>query len=429
MSKNTNKTQKNNHNVSPHVNKRAKTTPRGGGERRSSSMAILPSAYGVRTGTNLQKGIRLKKREFITNVGHNAMGSKGHVMFRQITSSSNGLLTSLAELGANVGLTSTFPWLSNVAKFFDKFIFHQCKFEYVPSTGSTTPGTVALCPTYKADESTEGATKIDLLDRAGSSRSAAWQSNSCSLDPKKANAALKSHFVRTGDVPDKKVTDPARLDVLIETPSTNTEGDLGELWVDYDVSLEVPKGITDDRVGSFAKFTLQGGSGSPKVLTYLVKPMVSSVLDFDKAWSTPDPLGDFFFQHIPFKKRVRAMISMLFPVGSIGISGDTKEMSLLTSEGTSSWEVCVDCGASLGIASPELLREGLVFKVPMAISTAYTFTVSCAEVGEQLYAELPWSRQGTSKAPPNGEMKTNPEWNGGKNITTPSNLDPRSRPC
>lgn len=358
-------------------------------------MQGMPTAYGVRTGTNLQKGIRLKKREFITNVGHNALGAKGHKLFRTIRSSSNGVLTSLAELGANVGLTKSFPWLSNVAQFFDKFILHQCKFEYVPSTGSTTQGTVALCPTYKSDESTEGVTKADLLDRAGSSRSATWQSNSCSLDPKKCTAALKSHFVRTGEVADKKVTDPARIDVLVETPASDDGSDVGELWVDYDVSLEVPKGKTDERSGSAAMIKLQGASGSAKTLTFQYKADPSSIIDWDKYWVEPDPLGDYYWVHFPFKKQCCINVDIKMTTGAsqtYTIASQNQTVDSSTSGGYFHSTTIVSCGLDPSgtppVHSEEKLKYGLRVGIVMSSTVENWFTILASEIGESLYEQV-----------------------------------------
>lgn len=214
-------------------------------------MVAAPAAFGTQKRTSLSQDVRFKRREFVANVGHAAVSSDGKRLFRPIRSD-NGLLTSLAELGGNVGLTTSFPWLSQVAKFFDKFCFHTLNFDYTPSSSSATAGTVALCPTYKSDEESLNPTKGELLDRAGSSRSSPWMNQRCSIDPKKANSTTRNHFVRTGNTTDKKLTDPYRLDVMVETPvGENSETPLGELWVDYDVSLTNPKGNSSSSMNAF----------------------------------------------------------------------------------------------------------------------------------------------------------------------------------
>lgn len=369
--------------------------PRKNGQNKNSSISSLPTAYGVQTGTNLQKGMRLKKREFITNVGHNSTGAKGHSLFRPLKNSKNGVLTSVAELAANAGLTQSFPWLSNVARFFDKFLFHQLSFEYVPSTGSTTPGTVALCPTYKADESNDGTVKSDLLDRAGSSRSATWQTNKCKIDPSKANAAFKSHFVRDGEVNDKKLTDPARLDVFIETPVANSDDELGELWVDYDVSLEVPKGITDNRAGSQIAFNLQGNAGLPKVLTFTSLPDISTLIDTKHFWTEPDPTNTNYIVHFPFKKQGKAFLTIWgnyrggFGVGSeheVLLSRDTTEASGPLNSRMTVFKV--DMGMWEGEYNAERIRSGVWFAVPMILPDLFKFSLYGGEIGEQLYTDV-----------------------------------------
>lgn len=353
--------------------------------RGNNSLNSLPTAYGVRTGTNLQKGIRLKKREFVMNVGHNAVGARGHKMFKSIVSGSNGTITSLAELAVNVGLAKSFPWLSNVAHFFDKFLFHSLSFEYVPSTGSSTPGTVSLCPTYKADESNEGATKVDLLDRAGSSRSATWQTNTCTIDPKKANAALKSHVVRQGEVDDIKMHDPARIDMLVETPAgIDGEADLGELWVDYDVSLEVPKGTVDTRAGSHVFARIAGSNVT--VTPYMA---MSSVLDIANWWIEPDPTNTYTILHIPFKKECVCLLTA-WSEGRYGTTIDSDANLLMNRNTTESGGVvnseirvwAVSCGKLEGEFNKDTLKSGITFKAPRALPDAHDIMLWVGEVSE-----------------------------------------------
>lgn len=355
-------------------------------------MQYATPAYGVRTGTDLQKGIRLKRREFIMNVGHNAVGARGAAMFRPIRSSSNGVLTSIAEIAVNVGLGKFFPWLSNVAQFFDKFILHQCRFEYVPSTGSTTQGTVALCPTYKSDESTVGATKVDLLDRAGSSRSACWQSNSCKLDAAKLTAAYASHYVRTGEVTDRKLFDPARLDMLLETPASGdgVNDDVGELWVEYDVGLEVPKGMTDNRTGSYCTMRI-AGVGAAKTVTFDSKTEDSSVLDFDNFWIEPDASGLSFYVHIPFKKATKILLTYNGPVTEgTGYAITSSTYTSFTCASTTRFvgEVAIVCGYDdNGKYNAELLHQGLRVHIPMADLTEI-FKLYATEIGDTTYQSI-----------------------------------------
>jgi len=203
--------------------------------------SLLPNAIGRIENTKLNQPIRVHKREFIGNVGGSTTAADGSPLFK-VVSNTNGLITSVASLAGNLGLTASFPWISDVAKFFEKYVFHNLSFEYLPSTGSSTQGTVALCPTYKPDETLGTMDKASLLNRPDSTRCAAWQACKVKMDKKKMNNVVKEHFVRTGDVPDKKLTDPYRMDFLLERAAGNDDTPVGELWVEYDATLDTPKG-------------------------------------------------------------------------------------------------------------------------------------------------------------------------------------------
>lgn len=292
------KTQKNNRtstrtkrggrNSAPNTNKSSKP-------RRSYPSKSLPRAFGMNTKPHQNPNMRLKRREFLFNVGAGATDKLGNKLFRQIPSGSNGLLTSVVSIAGNVGLTSAFPWLSNVARFFEKFIFHVCTFEYVPSTGSTTSGTVSMCPTYNPGESSEGATKVDYLDRAGATRSAAWQENKCSIDPKKCNSSIKSHLVRTGEAKEIELTDPFRVDVVTEVPVTDSETNLGEIWADYEVELMVPKGSQDGETISSIFTHTWDNCASGTVATYSTANIMAPICDDVRRESTSPTLQTVYY--------------------------------------------------------------------------------------------------------------------------------------
>lgn len=188
------------------------------------------------------KDLHVRKREFICDVNPAATDRAGNPIFKTV-SCKNGLLTSIANLGTSIGITQTFPWLSNVAQFFDKFFVHELNFDYVPTTGTNTEAEIALCPSYDAAAPLVGETKQDFLDADGTVRGPAYRNLTCKLDKSKMHEYTKSHYIANKKTvgPEARQNEPARLNVIASVPETNAETNLGELWVDYDVTLSTPK--------------------------------------------------------------------------------------------------------------------------------------------------------------------------------------------
>lgn len=235
----------NNNKILPQKQKKKKEKKSSKKRKGDGYIQYAPMAIG-KPMLNKNAGVtRFKKREFVTNVGHEAM-SRGHKMFKKMGEGRNGLFTSIAQLALNCGLGTTFPWLKPVAEAFDQWSIHTLNFEYVPSTSTTSKGTVALAPTYDANAPTQIGEKADYLQRVDTTRGNLWAPQVCKLDPKKLKQFVKNHYIRhsnVGDNNDLKAYDPGRLDVILETDSANAEADVGELWVDYDIELKNPKPV------------------------------------------------------------------------------------------------------------------------------------------------------------------------------------------
>lgn len=202
-----------------------------------------PSARGMVIHSQKAPGMRVRKREFIGDVGANATRRDGTKLWKVLHPDKDGPLTFLAEIAGNIGLTSSFPWISTVARNFERFVVHTMDFKYEPSCPSTTPGTLAIAPTYNAGDVSTITTKQDVLDRKDTVRTNLWNRCNCKLDPKMLNGISKEHFIRSGPVPtgqDIKTYDPFKVTTLVEGAGLNTADVVGELWVDYEVELINP---------------------------------------------------------------------------------------------------------------------------------------------------------------------------------------------
>lgn len=225
---------------------------------------IAPVSYGYKSQVKDQKGglSNIRRKEYVMDV--NPKSAK----FKKINES-DGAITALAELAGNIGLTSSFPWLSSIAPGFEQFIFNACNFLFKPSAPTSTNGSISLVPMYDSARPFPSE-KSELLNNTGTSRSPVWAENKCVLDPKKLNSAFKSHKIRDSGLDDNediKTTDPYKLGIYLDEGATNATTSLGELWVEYDVDLKIPKSAPTSKAVS-TYFSTFAGSVLPVFTKY-----------------------------------------------------------------------------------------------------------------------------------------------------------------
>lgn len=181
--------------------------------------APVSSSQVIRPGQPLQQ-IRIQHREFLTDIA-------GVEEF------------TIGNLFINPGLASSCPWLSTIAAGFETYVFNRLKFCYVPSCATTETGAIIIAPDYDPSDDNGQHTKGEILSFADSVRTPWWAAAEAQLSPKSMHTRRR-HFIRNGavNVTDVKAYDCARLWVGIQAGSTSV---LGELWIDYDVTLFTPQ--------------------------------------------------------------------------------------------------------------------------------------------------------------------------------------------
>lgn len=179
----------------------------------------MPTMQGKRDGST-----RVRHREFLTNVG-----------------AEFGFDTKLYSTGINPGDGKTFPWLSQLAKGYERYQIHSIRFEYEPFSATTTAGTVSLLIDYDPTDSGP-TTKTELLNSYRAVRSSVWMSSHTIASP----VELRSDdhlFVRTKTrdltTENLKLYDVGTLFCAFSDIADN-RALYGELWVSYDISLMVP---------------------------------------------------------------------------------------------------------------------------------------------------------------------------------------------
>jgi len=153
-------------------------------------------------------------------------------------------------LPLNPGLSTTFPWLSQVAANYDEFTIHQLVFTYRPSISDFVAtngqvGMVIMATQYNASDP-PFESKQDMLeyDLAMDCKVSQHMYHGVECDPTKLSMGV-GKYTRAGPAPhgeDLKTYDHGVLNIGVSNcPPQFTNQALGELWVTYTVELRKPK--------------------------------------------------------------------------------------------------------------------------------------------------------------------------------------------
>lgn len=162
----------------------------------------------------------------------------------EVTSNSTtfSLLTSYP---INPGQVSTFPWLSTIAKNYEKYEFLSLQWIYKPEVsqyaqnGQT--GKILMCVDYDASDPPP-QNKMQMEDIVPHSDAMPYQQLKLNCRPKEMHQNSDAKFIRSANLPgqsDIKTYDAGNLFIGTSGIATNT-GVLGELHVKYIVKLSIP---------------------------------------------------------------------------------------------------------------------------------------------------------------------------------------------
>ena len=152
-------------------------------------------------------------------------------------------------LTLNPGLAATFPWLSNIAQYFEEYEFKQLIFEYksmISAGNQNSGGTVSTVTLYNPT-STAFTNKqaLEQYDYSTSCKAEESCYSGVECDPNKRGGNT-FEYIRTGTVPtgqDPKTFDMGTFQLSLSgVPTGYSAGTiLGELWVNYTVRLSKAK--------------------------------------------------------------------------------------------------------------------------------------------------------------------------------------------
>lgn len=198
----TRRKQKNNTTSAPIIINKTANRRRGGGVNRNAPVAIGSSSSSPRRNNNY----RLRNVERIAEVDDNLIHS----------------------LQINPGLESSFPWLSNIARSYDRYRFHRLIYRYKPTCPTDTVGQVIMAWDYDSLDPIPN-NEQDLCQETYWVAVSCWKPGTFSVSLRNNNQAL---YTRKGMIgyADLKTYDIGQL-------IYKGSGQNGYIEVDYDITL------------------------------------------------------------------------------------------------------------------------------------------------------------------------------------------------
>lgn len=154
------------------------------------------------------------------------------------------------------GSTRTFPWLSTIARRYDKYRINKLIFAYETDCSTSTAGTVMLVPDFDSSDSAP-TNKVNALSYQESVRGQAWTAFQSQIS--KQNLSASPQYYTAGGAPPSG-TDPKLYQVgnlFLCTQGMASTAVVGELWIVYDITLITP----DKSALSFDKATVTASAG------------------------------------------------------------------------------------------------------------------------------------------------------------------------
>jgi hypothetical protein len=186
----------------------------------------------------------------------------------------------------NPAISLLFPWLSGIARNFERFRFHNLSFELVTSQPSTTPGRVYMAIDYDYDDS-PSVTKAQLMANHSAVEGPVWQNLKLVADPKSLHRDQPFKYVSTISRPNFVEARTAYCGFLIIAFDCPQTANVFDLKVSYDVEFENPVLETDTTYVSTGTRNSTTALSSTQGANYISVP---SPLAGSTASTTPTPI-------------------------------------------------------------------------------------------------------------------------------------------
>lgn len=181
--------------------------------------------------TSVARGVVVRHSEFIADV-----------------TSGTSFVNALTGYRINAGNYNLFPWLSGVARNFEKYEFTRLVFKWIPHCATTTPGMVSMAVDYDAADDTPTERK-EIMQYKTHVTGPNYEVHAMVCDSSDLRSTVAMRYVlNNSDWDLDGVSYPGNTDRRLydvgymwasseSSPSVST----GDLWVDYEVKLIQPE--------------------------------------------------------------------------------------------------------------------------------------------------------------------------------------------
>lgn len=180
--------------------------------------------------------------------------------------------------GIDVASGGVFSWLCPIAQRYEKYMFHNIRFTYLPRCSTSVTGSFFMAP--ETDINQNGPTSMrQMSNYKGFVSNSFWTEQSMTVAKFDLDSTTKIRYVRGGqEVGDLRLYDAFKLCIGSSPSDINglpVTSELGYLYVEYDVELFIPQ-INDETQSmyqitttgpGYQSFTWSGEVGIPTVDT------------------------------------------------------------------------------------------------------------------------------------------------------------------
>lgn len=146
--------------------------------------------------------------------------------------------TIQATFSLNPGLSTSFPWLSQIAQNYEMYTVHRISYEWVPIAPTSTRGDIIIAPDYDANDDPP-LNEIAMANDFNAATFATWVVQSVPLNRKLLMGLGPKKYVRGSSVSgDLKTYDVGT--VFIATNNFLDTSPAGKVFVSYDVEFFGP---------------------------------------------------------------------------------------------------------------------------------------------------------------------------------------------
>lgn len=202
-----------------------------------SPLDIVEKSAPAAIGHQMTKGEPTIRQSSKAHVPKTVTVSNREVISLSIPGSSSW--TSQLEFDLNPGLSSTFPWLSNVAEQYQEYKFTKLIVYYVPIVPTSTQGDVIITPFYDALQPYP-VSETQASDTVNAVIGSVWMEHKCKLSNSLMHPSGVKKYIRSFRMSgDAKNYDVGRLQ--ISTVNETGTSPIGKLYLDYTVQLFGPR--------------------------------------------------------------------------------------------------------------------------------------------------------------------------------------------